>query len=266
LVSRKPHTVPLAQSESLVHTVPPPSRDGHFPTTHEHFPAETGSQAIGRGPLPAQYATGGGGPQSQAPASGAGAHTAHTSQPLASFCGITPYMQFGRLQIGAGGHASTNEPPSGGGAQIGHVGHPFASVAVAVDPYSQGTQGKSLAAHASDGQAGKPQAQWPFCSSQTLSLTAVPSGQSFARAGAARPAHDACVHTKPPLPPSVDALASSLPPEPTGMGPPASHPLPSAPIKSGRTSTIGTDHATRERSASDFMRTSPKTKSSVSDC
>jgi hypothetical protein len=134
LVSRNPHTVPLAQSESLVHTVLPPSRDGHEPMTHEHFPTETGSHVTDREPLPKQADTGGGAPHVHVPASGAGAHMAHTSQPLASFCGITPYMQFGRLQIGAGGHASTVEPPSGGGAQIGHVGQPFASVAVPVDP------------------------------------------------------------------------------------------------------------------------------------
>ena len=133
LLSRKPQTLPLAQSASLVHTVPPSLGEGHEPTTQEHFPVETGSHVMGRPPPLGHAATGGGAPQLHVPASGGGAHTGHTSQPSASVCEITPYMQLGRLQIGAGGHPPV-EPESGGGAQIGHVGHPFASVAVPTEP------------------------------------------------------------------------------------------------------------------------------------
>src|ERR1700733_13870968 len=61
LVSRNPHTSPLGQSVSAEHGLPP----------------------------------------SPEPASGAGVHTGQTSHPLASVRAVTPYMQFGRLQIGA---------------------------------------------------------------------------------------------------------------------------------------------------------------------
>src|ERR1700722_12851604 len=245
LVSRNPYTSPPGQSASLWHPVSPSVGFGHEPTTQEHAPVETGSHVMLRDPLPGQGGTGGSGPHQQGPACGGGAHTGQTSPPLASFCAITPYLQSGRLQTGAGGH----EPPSGGGAQIGHVGHPFTSVPVPTDPKAQGTQGS--ATHASVGQSGKPQSHFPFgCSSQTLSVRVVPSGHTFARAGTARPTHDAGVHAEPastPMtPPSVRGPASS--PDPTKMGPPGAQPPPSAPIRSGKTTSTGAAHARRERS------------------
>ena len=156
--SGNPHTLPLEQSASLAHPVLPSLGLGHEPTSQEHDPAEMGSHTTEGEPPPGQAATGGGAPQSHVPAS-PGAQIAQRSHPFASFCGITPYMQSGRLQMGAGGQASAVEPESGAGPQIGHVGHPSAFVAVPVEPYGHGTQGRSLAAHASVGQAGKPQPQ-----------------------------------------------------------------------------------------------------------
>jgi len=243
LLSRNPQIVPLAQSESLAQLVPP-SGFGHEPTTQPHAPVELGAHVMDREPL-GQAATGGGAPHWQVPASGGGAHTGQSSHPLASVCGITPYLQFGRLQIGAFvSQASVVEPPSGGGAQIGHVAQPFTSVPVPVEPKGQPMQGSAM--HASVAHAGKPQPHCPLdSSSQTLAVNVVPSGHTFARAGTATPSHDAGVHVEPVLP---SAGAPPSPPEPTKMGPPGAQPLPSAPIRSGKTRTTGRAHATRERS------------------
>ena len=48
LVSRKPQTLPLAQSASLVHAVPPSVGAGHEPTTHEHLPRRDGLACDGQ--------------------------------------------------------------------------------------------------------------------------------------------------------------------------------------------------------------------------
>jgi hypothetical protein len=104
---------------------------------------------------------------------------------------MTPYMQSGRLQTGAGPH----ESPAASGC-----------------------------APASDGHAGKVHWHRPSTSAHKLSVSVVPSEQSLATSDMASFAHDAGVHTTGP-PSAVLAsspaeapsgAAASLPEEPNG--------------------------------------------------
>lgn len=134
------------------------------------------------------------------------------------------------------------------------MGQPSAFTPTPDDPYGQGAHGSAICeAHMSmppstAGHAGKPHPHVPSsCSTHTLALTAVPSGQTRASAGTAWPAQSDGAHSW------LASVTGGVtdPPSFAAISPP--HPWPSAPIRNGTQISAGPIQRVERKRVEMFM-------------